>query len=514
MDKSKTNFKNFSEVLNYWADKAPDKTFINDISANRSYAYSGFNKLVNATVRLLEEQKVKPGDVVSVCVRNSSELLMIYFASIRLGGIINLIPFSLSQKELIHNIDFIKPKLIFLENINSDKISKKHKTFIIKSEGEDSFVNKLKKFSDEDIKREFNEENTACLYYSSGTTSNPKGILCSHKSMITLIDSTCRGFNHTSDTVHFGILPMGHTAIINYSLLPATYMGGTLVFTENFMKIRNNFWDIIQKYKISYVETVPTIIFLILNIKYPNYSREKISSLPYVACGSAPLPEEMQKSFEEKFNIPLLNLYGLSETGQMTFDNPFEKGRKIGGIGKPLDIVEIKIFDEKGEEVTTGVTGEMAVKTKALFKGYYKNKKLYDSCFKNGYFCTGDLGRVDNDGIFYYVDRKKDLIIKGGTNIAPNLIDEVLLKHPAVTEVASVGKPDILLGEVIKSYIVLASGQEVTEKELKDYCKEELGEFKSPSEIEFVDSIPKGPSGKILKRELKQKEYKKTFGRS
>jgi long-chain acyl-CoA synthetase len=498
--KNTNNFKTFSEALNHWADKATQKTFIQDVSTNKGYTYSDFNKLVNGSVILLEELGVKPGDTVSICIRNSSEFLMLYFASIRLGSIINPLPFSLSEEELSKTLDFVQPKLTFLERINSDRVSKTHNTFIVRLYGEDSFSHRVRKYPCEYIMRNLNEDDAACLYYSSGTTANPKGILYSHKNMISLISSICRCFNHTFETIHFGILPMGHTAITNYSFLPVTYAGGSLIFAENFIKIRADFWKIIETYKVSYVEAVPTIVFLILNTKYPDYSREKIS-LSYIGCGSAPLPSTIQMDFQKRFGIPVANLYGLSETGPTHFDNPLEQNWKPGSIGFPLDVNECKILDDNFNELAFNEVGEIAIKGPNVFIGYYKNEEAYKKAIKNELFLTGDLGYKNKDGRFFYADRKKDLIIKGGVNVYPEEIDEILFKHPSVLAASTIGIPDPMFGEEIVSFVV--KKKPVSEAELIKHCLLHLQQLKCPKKIIFIESIPQTYSGKLLRKKLR-----------
>ena len=497
----KLDFKNFSQILNYWAVETPEKIFVTDILSGKSCSYADFNKLVNSTARFLKKHRVGRGDIVSLCLRNSLEFLVAYFATIRLGAIINPIPISVADKELAANLDFSKPKLSLLE-VPSTKIAKRHKIFSVKFQGKGAFLKILKNFSNKKLPISLDENKPVCLYYSSGTTAKPKGIIFSHRGIINIISATCRWFGHNSNSRHLAILPMAHTSVMHYSVLPVLYVGGSFVFAKNFIKIRKDFWRIIRDYKVNYVQTVPTIILMILSITYSNYHRSRLI-LPYIACGSAPLPEKNKKLFENRFGLRLANLYGLSEAGHLASDYPFEKGQKPGSIGRPLDIVDLKVFDNQGREVPVGKTGEIAVKTPGFFLGYHKDKKLYESSFKNGYFCTGDLAWKDNSSILYYVGRKRDLIIKGGVNISPNLIDEVLVKHPAVAEAASVGKPDELFGEVAKSFVVLKFGRLVSQKELFDYCRRELGEFKSPSEIEFIKEIPKTASGKILRRKLK-----------
>ena len=496
-------FRNISEALTHWSLNASNKIFIKDLSTGSNYSYSIFNKLVNTGVRLLQKQGVRKGDFVLLQIRNSIEFLILYFASMRLGSVINPIPLSVGENELLANMDFIKPKLSFLEKSYHNDAFKKYKVFRVEFKGKNALHKILETFSTDELNTQLEDDSPAVLYYSSGTTGKPKGILFSHRGIMNIIVLMCQGFNHNHESIHLGILPMAHTSVIHHSVLPVLYKGGTFIFSENFIKIRKDFWHIIEHYKINYVHTVPTVIVMILNTPYLNYQRKKIP-LEYIACGAAPLPEAVKKSFEKKFGIRLANVYGLSEAGHLMSDYPFKRAWKPGSVGRPLESIDLKIFDDSGTEAAAGIIGEFVVKTPAFFIGYYKDERLYKSSFKNSYFCTGDLGWRDGNGVFYYAGRKKDLIIKGGVNISPNFIDETLIKHPKIAEAASVGKGDKFYGEIIKSFVVLKPGQKISQKEFFDYCKKKLGEFKSPSEIEFVDIIPKTFSGKILRRNLRQ----------
>jgi acyl-coenzyme A synthetase/AMP-(fatty) acid ligase len=498
------NFINFPDILKYWAKKAPNKVFIIDLPAGEKYSYFAFNKLVNSAARFFLSLGVKKGDIASICLRNSSEFLISYFALMRVGAIVNPIPSSIGVKELYANIKFLKSKLSLLEKEKSERIKTIHKIFEVKFRGKDGFLQNIKNFSDEGLSIDLKSDDPACLFYSSGTTAKPKGIIFSNRSLINIILLMCQSLGHNSKSIHFGILPMGHTAAMHHSVLSVLYVGGTFVFAENFMKVRKDFWKIIEKYKINYVQTVPTVIYMITNITYKDYERKKMT-LSYIACGSAPISEETKKSFEKKFGLRLAILYGLSETGHLIDDYPFKEKWRTLSVGRPIKGVNLKIINNKGRQTRAGKIGEIVVKTPGLFVGYYKNEDLYKSSFKDGYFCTGDLAKRDKGGLIYYVGRKKDLIIKGGVNISPNLIDEILIKHPAVAEAASVGKPDKFFGETVKSFVVLKNGQKVKESVLLEFCSKELGDFKSPSEIEFIGNIPKTASGKILRRELTQK---------
>ncbi len=500
----------FSEILSLHARERPEEIWVHDLNTNKDYSFSNFNELVNETVSLLIDKNCSAGDIISVIINNRIEYLILFFASIRLGTRFNPFPFSLSSHDIGKYLEFIDPKLVFCqkkhyEDLTDQNTSLDYELVIDETEGGE-FINRINSFdpyNGEDFKPDSNNE-IACIYYSSGTTGEPKGIAISHRNMIANISSIVRGFKWSLTDCHFIFLPFGHTASINYSILPCMYAGARIVISESFWKIRKKVWEYIEKYSVTYMEVVPSTLFIMVNIPYKNYNREKIEQFKYIGCGSAPLPLEIQEKINDKFNIKAANLYGLSETGPTHVDNPLEVDWKPGTIGKALDVNQVKIFDDDGKEVKNGDVGEIAIKGDNVFVAYYKNERNYSQAFKNGYFLTGDIGYKDDNGTFYFTDRKKDLIIKGGVNISPAEIDEVLFSHPVVSEAATIGSQDPYLGEDIKSYVVLKKGHNITPEGLREYCLGMLGEFKCPNEIVFIDEIPKGPSGKILKRALRK----------
>lgn len=218
-------------------------------------------------------------------------------------------------------------------------------------------------------------------------------------------------------------------------------------------------------------------------------------------CGSAPVPAEVLKRFEETFNCLVIEGYGLSESTCRSTFNPPDERRRAGSCGLAIGN-EMKVVDEEEREVANGELGEIVLRGENILKGYYKNEEATASAFRNGWFHTGDIGYRDADGFFYIVDRKSDMIIRGGENIYPREIDEVLYQHPAVASAATIGVPDSLYGEEVAAFIVLKDGVELREEEIISYCKEQLADYKCPKTVRFVGEIPKGPTGKLLKREL------------
>jgi long-chain acyl-CoA synthetase len=498
-------FNNFSEAITHWAKITPEKMYINDIIRNKSYTYGEFDKIVNQTIRFMSSRGVKKGDVVSLCLPNSCELIIIFFASLRMGTVINTLPYSLHSKELNQKIQFIEPNIIFLDKTKNENIKKQDLIVVVDTHSDNSFSKAVSTFSDSFVLSTLNNDDVVCMYNSSGTTSDPKQILYSRGNNIKMIQSVCETFNFNSSSVHLGLLSMSHSAITNYSILPTTYSGGTFFFAENFLSIRMNFWDIVEKWEIDYVQVVPTIVNFLINIPFPNYDKNFIK-LKYLASGSAPLSSELQKEFLKKFGIPICNLYGLTETGPTHYDYPLWEEENTGSIGVSLPHVNCKVVDNNFKEVEPNKVGEIFISGALPFCGYFKNRDATNKIFDGNFLKTGDLGYKNHKGVYFYVDRKKDLIIKGGQNIYPGEIDEILFKHPSIREVSTIGVFDNIFGENIVSFVV--TNGNVKKKELFEFFLNGFEKSKCPKEIIFIESIPKTSSGKPLKRELRNIYYK------
>ena len=501
------NCKNFSEIIHYHAEQNPDRVFIYDVRSERTYTFKEFNLIVEKTADYLISQGVQKGDRVTVVIENSPEYCFFYFGIIRAGAILNPMPFTSHKEEIMKNVRLVEPRITFIDQRKEREFGEKTENIIFVPVGAERKFEKSIEDMEGQINQpiELDENSPACLYYSSGTTADPKGVLYSHKNMIALTASLCRGFKFSpEEEVHLIMLPLGHTASTNYSLLPCAYLGGKIVMAESFWHIRSKIWKLIEAHRVTYMEVVPTVLYSILNI-YRKEIDNDVSSLRFVGCGSAPLQKAVQIQFQERFGLKVANLYGLSETGPTHIDDPLIPGWEPGSVGVPLDVNEVKIFDDCDRESAPNETGEIVVKGDNVFVGYYKNEALYQKVVKDGYFHTGDLGYRDEKGVFYFVDRKKDLIIKGGINIVPGEIDEILLQHPAVKEGVTIGVPDEMFGEEVKSFVVPKDGMTVTPEEIITHCAKYLPKTKIPKFVDIVDDIPKTHSGKLLRKKLREK---------
>jgi long-chain acyl-CoA synthetase len=262
--------------------------------------------------------------------------------------------------------------------------------------------------------------------------------------------------------------------------------------------------EIIGRDRVTVLEGVPTMYHAMLNS--PGHEDADTSSLRVCVSGGSAMPVEVMKTFEQAFDCIILEGYGLSETSPVASFNHPDRERKAGSIGTPIQGVEMKLVDDDGGDVEQGGVGEIVIRGHNVMKGYWERADATADVMRDGWFATGDMATIDSDGYFFIVDRKKDMIIRGGYNVYPREIEEVLYEHPAVSEVAVVGVPDDALGEEVAAAVVLKTGAEASADDLRAYARERVAAYKYPRQIWFSEELPKGPTGKILKREIKAPE--------
>jgi long-chain acyl-CoA synthetase len=266
--------------------------------------------------------------------------------------------------------------------------------------------------------------------------------------------------------------------------------------------------EIIQRDKVTLFEGVPTMFHAMLN--HPEREHYDVSSLRTCVSGGSAMPVEVMRGFEKAFGCIVLEGYGLSETSPVASFNHLDRPQKPGSIGTPIHGVEMKVVDDKGNEVSRGEVGEIAIRGHNVMKGYWNRPDATAEVIKDGWLHTGDVATVDEDGYFFVVDRKKDMIIRGGYNVYPREIEEVLYEHPAVLEVAVIGVPDEKMGEEVGAAVVLRPGEDATEADIRGFVRERVAAYKYPRNVWFIDVLPKGPTGKILKREIEVPEAVRT----
>jgi long-chain acyl-CoA synthetase len=344
-------------------------------------------------------------------------------------------------------------------------------------------------------------DDTAVLLYTSGTTGRPKGAELTHFNLFFNAEIAGRLHRVDAETRALAVLPLfhsfGQTVIQNATLLA----GGRIVLLPRF-EARSAF-ETIARERITFFAGVPTMYFALLHDA--DAARYDMSSLEVCVSGGAPMPVEVMRAFDERYRVNIVEGYGLSETSPLASLNHLDRPKKPGSIGTPVWGCEFKLVDERGETVTEpGAVGEICIKGVNIMKGYFQRPDATREAIRDGWFKTGDLATRDADGYYFIVDRKKDMILRGGFNVYPREVEEVLYRHAAVAEAAVIGIPDQRVGEEVKAVVALKPGSEASADELIAFCREHLAAFKCPRAIDFVAALPKGPTGKILRRELRK----------
>jgi long-chain acyl-CoA synthetase len=339
---------------------------------------------------------------------------------------------------------------------------------------------------------------TAVVLYTSGTTGRPKGAELTHANMwMNAMVTSEKLFGLREDDVILGTLPLFHVFGQTCALNATIFKGATIALMPRFEP--EAALKAIQGARVTVFYGVPTMYQYLL--RYPNREQYDTSSLRLGVSGGAAMPVEVLRAFEEQFGVVILEGYGLSETSPVVCFNHLDS-RRVGSIGHPVWGIELKTVDLEENETPQGEPGELVVRGHAVMKGYYKKPEATEKAMKDGWFHTGDIARVDEDGFIFIVDRVKDLIIRGGYNVYPREIEEVLYEHPGVAEAAVIGVPHEELGEEVRAVLVLKDGESATEGEIISFMKERVAAYKYPRSVVFMDDLPKTATGKILKREL------------
>lgn len=494
---SKSN-KSIGVLLADRVSKDPDKVFLFSEADGRQWTYAEFENAVNRTTNMLIANGIAKGDVVSLLLPNSAEYIVAYFACFKIGAIAGPVNSLLKTEEIRWVILSSESKLILVGSEFKDRFGTDLIPPVITFDDEAVVPKDLSELFDE-VDLDLDDE--AIIIYTSGTTGKPKGCLLTHGNLIANARQITEwlGFNESDRLLT--LMPLFHMNAVSVTTMTALYAGASTVVSPKFSASR--FWDIISKYQITSFGSVATMLSMLLERR--NLAGETPAgsgrSLRFAMCGSAPVPAEVLKKFEETFGCLVIEGYGLSESTCRSTFNPPNEGRRPGSCGQPMGN-EMKVFDENDREVPDGELGEIVMRGENIFKGYFKNPEATEKAFASGWFHTGDIGYRDTDGFFYIADRKSDMIIRGGENIYPREIDDLLYTHPAVSAAAVIGVPDELYGEEVAAFIVLKDGEKLSENELIEFCRERLADYKCPKTVHFVDGIPKGPTGKLLKREL------------
>jgi len=506
----RNNPRNIPALLSQRVNAAPDKIFLLSEADGRRFTYQEFEAAVRRVASMLSANGIRKGDGVSLLLPNSAEYVIAYFACWRLGGVAGPINSLLKAQELSYVISNSEAKLLLVNSEYSPLVDeiRNELTTLQAVITFDSEAEATRKFADDGASRvppvpEINSEDEAIIIYTSGTTGKPKGCLLTHGNVIANAKQISNWLGFTERDRLLSVMPLFHMNAVSVTTMAALYAGGSTVVSPKFSASR--FWQVISDYQITSFGSVATMLSMLLST-YPKGVPEglRTDQLRFAMCGSAPVPAEVLKRFEETFQCLVVEGYGLSESTCRSTFNPPDERRRPGSCGLPIGN-EMRVVDEEDREVPDGTLGEIVLRGENILKGYHKNPEATSVAFRNGWFHTGDVGYRDADGFYYIVDRKSDMIIRGGENIYPREIDEVLYQHPAIATAAAIGVPDPLYGEEVAAFIVFKPGTEATEEEIIAFCSARLADYKCPKTVRFVEEIPKGPTGKLLKRELVKK---------
>jgi long-chain acyl-CoA synthetase len=489
--------RNLAQALTDTAAKRPAHIAIklDDFELNYAILDQGAQRAAG----WLKELGVEAGDRVGVMLPNVPHFPVTYYGTLRLGGVVVPMNPLLKGREVEHYLSDSGAKVLFAWHDFAEAAQAG-----ADAAGAELILVKPGEFEQELFTKDPFEEivdrdgsDSAVLIYTSGTTGTPKGADLSHDNLLSNVETILGSLIQLNDDdVLLGALPFFHSFGQTCALNLSIYCGTTLTLIPRFDP--DKALEIIERDRVTVFEGVPTMYVAMLHAD----KEVDTSTLRLCVSGGAAMPGEVMRAFEEKFSCTILEGYGLSETSPVASFNHPDRERKAGSIGTPIEGVEMKVVDDDGGDVDQGEVGEIVIKGPNVMKGYWGKADATEETIRDGWFYTGDMARVDQDGYFFIVDRKKEMILRGGYNVYPREIEEVLYEHPAVAEVAVIGIPDDKMGEEVGAAVVLKNGQSVTEDELRDYAKEQLASYKYPRTIWFQDELPKGATGKILKREI------------
>lgn len=477
---------------------------------NQEFTNMEMGQVENRLSNALKQLGVKRGDRVIIQMPNCPEVFESFGAVWSLGAVVVPMNYLVGDEESAHIYQDCGAETVisssgFLPKIEACRAKSpavKNVILIDKEvpKGYLSFWDLVEGSTDklERVKTDDNE--LAALVYTSGTTGRPKGVMHSHYGLYCAAKIVSESVAKLDRRVSVFVLPMCHIYGVTCMNIGSIEGGWKSVILPSFSV--EGVFEAIDKYKATSFPGVPTIYALML--LYPEPEKYNLSSMQQWTSGSASLPMETWQGFREKFGFEIIECWALTESGGTGCIMPVGGSIKVGSIGRPTPETEVKIIDNDGNVLPQGKEGELILRGPGLMKGYWNLPEETDDALRNGWLHTGDIGYVDEDGYFFITDRKKDLIIKGGENISPKEIEEVLFTHPKVAEVAVVGIKDEVYGEDIKAFVVLKPGEEANAEEITEHCRTKLKTFKTPKKLQFIDSLPKNLIGKVERKELRK----------
>lgn len=484
------------DVVSRWAMYQPTSIALEDADTGRSWTWPALKDAVLRLAGFLDAEGVRAGDRVAVLAGNELDDVPLFLATQRLGAILVPVNFRLAAREVEHIVSDCEPTLLFfqaayekaLTGVTVKRLPFERIAEVMADASQRRFEGFRGRFED-----------TCMVLYTSGTTGAAKGALISHEMIFWNSISTGLRLDLTQRDVTVSFLPMFHTSGWHVLNTPFLHRGARLVFTRKFEPER--ILRLCDERGVTVLFGVPTTLDLMAH--HPAFSEVTLKTVRFAIVGGEPMPLELIRTWQAR-GVAIRQGFGLTEFGPNVFSlAEADSERKMGSIGLPNFYVDVKVVAEDGSEILDERVGELALRGPACTKGYWRNETATREAIRDGWFFTGDLVRRDADGFFFVAGRKKDMFISGGENVYPAEVERVLSKHPKVREVAVLGVPDAKWGEVGKAFIAPVEGQTLTLEELSAFCDGQLARYKIPRHLELREELPKGDSGKILKRALK-----------
>ena len=512
---------NLSVILEDSARRYPTKAAFTFMDTTLSYAQ--INDAANRVANGLRAIGIKAGDKVALSCLNLPDFPVIYFGILKAGAVVVPLNVLLKKDEIEYHLQDSEAKAYFCFTGTPDlpmgemgyaafnAVKECEHFFMIMPapgmpssiEGTKTLGNLMEGQSPLFDMHQSNAEDTCVIIYTSGTTGRPKGAELTHSNLLlnAILSSDLR--DGKEEDIGLIVLPLFHIFGMTVLMNAGIYRGNSGILLTRFNA--ETVYGLMQKHKVTIFAGVPTMYWGLLNYTNPKFDYNSISgNLKACLSGGASLPVKVLEDFEKRFNVPIMEGYGMSEGSPVVTFNQLKIGRKPGSIGTPVWGIEVKLVDTEGVEVPVGEKGELLYRGHNVMKGYYKKPDETAKTLQNGWLHSGDIAVKDEDGFYYIIDRTNDMIIRGGLNVYPREVEEVMIKHEAVSLVAVIGIPHEEMGEEVKAFVVLKEGHSLSEFDLIAWTKERIASYKYPRHVEFLAALPMGATGKILKKELRK----------
>ena len=525
--KSHATTLNLASIISHHARLTPENEAV--VWEDVRMTFDELDKLSNKAANALVEMGIGHGDKVALCCPNLPCFPVVYYAIIKAGAVVVPLNVLFKPREIAYHLSDSDAKAVFVfegvtdlpmaQNVKAafDQVGPCRDLVVLTKDDktkspfpEHQTLSELTTGKSESFEiYPTRPDDTCAILYTSGTTGQPKGAELTHLNLMTNVTATWSthlpmlDFTDGVQKTVLITLPLFHTTGQTVQMNTNLYGGNRIVLLPRFDP--KTVLDTMADEKVNFWIGVPTMYWTLLKfVNETGYDTSRIAeNMKVCTSGGAPMPVEVMKEFQEKFGVRVREGYGLSETSPLATFNHIERPSKPGTVGQPIFGVEVKCFDDNDNEVPLGTRGEVVIRGPNVMKGYYKRPEATAEAFRSGWFHTGDIGVIDDEGYLAIVDRKKDMILRGGYNIYPRELEEVIITHPAISLCAVIGVPCERLGEEVKAFVVLKQGHELTAEEFIEWCHEQIAGNKYPRYVEFRSELPVGGTGKIFKRALR-----------